>query len=141
VSGGTPGTALVFQNMAVGNGGGGIIVTASCSSSQNPATKANLSLYLYSGSPTMGNDNANWAPTFADLQMRVPAAEIEFSTWVVGGTAAGTAGNCFSYQKGVNLPYQCGTASRNIWGCVVERGTYTPLASEQFTFSLGVIED
>lgn len=131
-------TALNFGTCAVYNGGGGLLIDAVCKSNANQATKPNLRLYLYNGSPTLNNDNANWNPSHADIGNIVAMAE--FASWEVGGTAAGTAGNVFSLAQ-INKGYRCASGQVNLWGCFVERGTYTPVSAEQLTISLKVAHD
>ncbi len=123
--------ALNFGTCATYNGGGGLLVDIVCIDRANQSTKPNLRLYLFNGSPTLNNDNANWNPSHADMNKVLAMAE--FSSWEVGGTAAGTAGNCFSFAR-VNRKYRCAAGQQNLWGQVVERGTYTPVSGEVLTF-------
>lgn len=142
VAGGTASpAALNFGTCAISNGGGGLIVSAACIDLANQSTKPNLRLYLFNGSPTLNGDNSAWLPSNADLQNLLPGGEINFSSWVIGGTSSGTAGNCFAQQTGLNIPYRCASGQANLWGALVERGTYTPVASEGLTIRLGLIHD
>ena len=132
-------TALNFGTCAVNNGGGGLLIDAIAIANANQSTKPNQRLYLFSGSPTLNNDNANWAPSDADFANIVGMAE--FTSWEVGGTTLGTAGNCFAQAKNINSGYTCAAAAANLWGCVVERGTYTPISGEAWTYKLRVSHD
>lgn len=127
------GTALIFGTAATYNGGGGIITHAVAVSSVNQATKPNQRLYILSGSPAMAGDNATWAPAFATLGSVVAMAEL--SSWEVGGTGSGTAGNCFAIAQ-INKKYRCASGDSKLYGVLVERGTYTPISAENLTVTL-----
>jgi hypothetical protein len=137
----SPAAALVFDAVGRFEGGTGIITDAVCVDSANQATKANLRLYLFDGdsAPTPNDDNAQWAPSDADLNRAF--AYVELSAWEVGNPGAGGAGNCASFVKNLNVPFQCGAGVDHIWGLLVERGTYTPVAQEQFKVRLGILQD
>lgn len=151
VSGGTASTPIEFGSAAVANGMGGRIVTATLHTSQNASTKPQLRLYLFAGSPTIASDNEPFDISDASALNLIPGGVISFglpSTFIGMGTTAGTAGNAVAFgttlintSLPLNIPYQCAAASRSIWGVAVEGATYTPIASETFTFRLGVVED
>lgn len=137
-------TAITFSGIGRTDGGTGLIVHALCIDSAAQATKPNFRLYLFSASPTMTNDNSAWAPTDAVLNTVIGC--IEFSSWEVGTSTAGAGGNCFALGVTPNggalsIPYQCVDGTTAIYGCLVERGTYTPVSGEIFKFSLGVLAD
>lgn len=138
-------TAIAFANAAMTQGGGGRIVSAVIVDNVNQSAKPSFKLRLYSGSPTLLNDNAEWLPSDASLAMLIPGGEIRFTSWTVGGTGAGSAGNCYSMgsaQAGgeLNIPYRCGVATTTLYGDLVEGATYTPLY-DQLTIRLGVVRD
>jgi hypothetical protein len=132
--------ALTFAGVARHNGGSGLIVDAVCVDSANQVAKPNLRLYLFSALPTSQNDNAAWAPTDADMANLI--GYVEFYTWEVGNSASGADGNCASFATPTRpIPFVCGATSDDIYGLVVERGTYTPVSAEAFKFSLGIAQD
>jgi hypothetical protein len=130
---------IEFADCARFNGKGGTIIDAVCIDSANQATKANLRLYLFDSAPTSNNDNAAWAPSDADMNKLV--GYVEFTGWEVGNGTAGANGNCASFAKAVNVPFVCAAASTSLYGLLVERGTYTPVANEAFTIRLGIVQD
>ena len=133
-------TAITFADVATVNGGSGLIVDAVCiDSAYVAAALPNLRLYLFSGSPTPNNDNAAWAAS--DANALVLIGKIEFSAWEVSNAGAGAAGNCASFQRSINLPFKCGSTVNDIYGLLVERGTYTPVSGESWTINLGILQD
>ena len=134
-------TVITFSDVARVLGGTGYVTGALCIDSAAQATKANLRLYLFDTSVTPNNDNAAWAPSDANLNDCL--GFVEFSTWEVGTVTAGADGNCFSV--GTMYPdrigFVCGSTVRDIYGLLVERSTYTPVASEVFTIRLHVMQD
>lgn len=137
--------ALAFANAAFAKGGGGRIVSAVCVDNVAQAAFPSFKLRLYSGSPTLANDHAAWAPSDADLAKIIPGGEIQFAGWATALAGAGSAGNAYAFgsvQTGLalNIPYRCGATSTTLYGDVQELGTYTPLY-DQLTVRLGVIRD
>lgn len=133
--------AITFAGVARANGGSGVIVDAVCIDSANQSTKPNLRLYLFDGAaaPTANNDNAAWAPSDANMNNLI--GFIEFTSWEIGTVTSGADGNCASFVSGLNIPFKCDSTIDDIFGLLVERGTYTPVATEAFKFRLGIVQD
>ena len=134
-------TALTFSNAARANGGSGIIIDAICIDKTAQATKANLELHLYDAAIGVNNDNVAWAPASSDADNELPGSPIIFNSWLVGLNSTAATGNCACSVRSVNIPFVCGTTLADIYGCVVEAGTYTPIASEAIVFRLGISQD
>ena len=132
--GNSTGSLLTFYNVVNGNGGNGIVVDAVCSVSVAQSTKPNLRLYLFDGTSTVTGavDNAKWAPTDADMKNYIGHAE--FSSWELG------TGNIVCRDDQINAPFTCLSSSKNLHGILVERSTYTPVASEAWKVRLGVLK-
>ena len=132
-------TILNFADIGVYDGisdknASGVILTATCICSKAETVKPNLELYLFTLSTiTVNNDNAAWAPTDAELNDCIGV--VVFNSWKVG------SGNSIAFVKGLNIPFQCQDSDKDLYGLVVERGTYTPTSAEVFKFVLGVIQD
>ena len=135
----TAGSPMVFDGAGAYNGGTGIILDALCIDGAAQATKANLRLYLFDTAPTSAADNAAFSPT--DAEMNTSIGWAEFTSWEVGTSTAGSAGNCMARADGLNMPFTCGSASDDLWGILVERGTYTPVANEPIAVRLGLVQD
>lgn len=133
--------ALTFSGCARYPGGSGIILGANCFDSFNQATKPNQRLYLFAGTaaPTANNDNAAFNPSDADFANAF--AVIEFSSWEQGGTAVGSGGNCKSFVSNINKAFVCPAGAADLYGLVVERGSYSPGSAEYFTYTLGIVQD
>lgn len=134
-----PADAITFSGMGRSVGGSGYVIQAICIDSAAQATKPNLRLYLFSDAPTPNNDNEAWAPSDADMLNLI--GYVEFSSWEVGNSTVGAGGNCASIVENLTIPFECGLASDEIYGLLVERGTYTPVAQEVFKVVLGVLQD
>lgn len=132
-------TVITFSDVARTEGGTGWIVDALCIDSANQATKPNFRLYLFDTAPTPNNDNAAWAPS--DAEMATLLAEIDFATWIIGKADSGADGNCASFIANIAVPFVCAKDSKDIYGLLVERSTYTPISAESWTFRLGVTQD
>ena len=132
-------TPITFAGVARANGRSGYIIQALCIDSANQAIKPNLELYLFNVAPTPNNDNAAWTPSDADMLNVIGV--IEFNVWKVGNAGAGAAGNCVAVADLSAIPFRCGAAVDDLYGLLVERGTYTPVAEESFKVVLGVLQD
>ncbi len=134
-------TALTFASAARANGGSGIIIDAICIDKTAQATKANLELHLYDAAIGINNDNVPWAPASSDADNELPGSPVIFNSWLVGLNSTAATGNCACSVRSVNIPFVCGSTLADIYGCVVEAGTYTPIASEAIVFRLGISQD
>ena len=119
------------------DGGTGVIIYAVCADSANQATKLDLRLYLFDTLPTIVADNLAWTPSDADMVNSI--GFIDFSAWEIGLATAGADGNCNSYAANLDIPFVC--TAGVIYGLLVVRNAYTPVASELFSLRLGVLQD
>ncbi len=138
---------LIFSDTVEEQGEGGLIGDAVCVVSVNQATKPNVRLYLFDEVIAGSSDNAAHAPS--DAEMKSLVGFVDFSSWESGIATASAAGNSASFQSGLNLPFKpSGVGSTaywnkkpSLWGQLVERGTYTPVASEEWTVRLGILRE
>ena len=138
---------FIFSDVVENTGEGGLIVDALCVSSVNAATKPNARLYLFDGPIAGSSDNAAHAPSDAEAKSLI--GYVDFSSWEVGIATASAAGNAASFQSGLNIPFKPSGIDATpsfskkpaLWGQLVERGTYTPIASEEFTVRLGILRE
>ena len=66
---------------------------------------------------------------------------IAMGTPFVGTATAGAGGNCLFQVGNVNKEFRCPEGARSLYAALVHRAAYTPVAEEQFTVSLGILQD
>ena len=138
---------VIFYNVTERAEEGGMIVDAVCINDKNNATRPNARLYLFDGIIAGTSDSGPWAPT--DAEVKTAIGYVDFSTWH-GGIAA-TGGNSMSFASNLNIPFTPAIVAPSsnaimnkrtaLYGQLVERGTYTPNASENFTIRLGILRE
>ena len=138
---------IIFYGVADGASESGLIVDAVCINDKNNATRPNARLYLFDSKIAGTSDSGPWAPS--DAEVNTVIGYVDFSTWHQG--AASTAGNSMSFASGLNIPFMPAIAAGStsapqnkrtaLYGQLVERGTYTPNASENFTIRLGILRE
>lgn len=108
-------------------------------SSANQSTKLDAELWLFSAEVADAADNSPFAPTDAELVSLAGIIDIPAADWKSGSAGAGAAGNAACAVSGIGLRY---TAVKGVlYGVLVARNAYTPVASETFTVNLMVRED
>lgn len=134
-------TVITFSNCAGYQGGGGWITGMVLVDSANQATKPTLELWLFDTSYTPANDNAAFAPT--DAVMATCLGVVSFDTVYVGLATVGADGNSLQLPDADELPVEFKTLgnSRHLYGVLVVRNTYMPVASETFTIRLKIEQD
>ena len=138
---------IIFYNVTEQAEQGGLIVDAVCINDKNNATRPNARLYLFDGIIAGTSDSGAWAPS--DTEVKTVIGYVDFSTWHQGTGATG--GNSMSFASGLNIPFTPAIAAGSssapqnkrtaLYGQLVERGTYTPNASENFTIRLGILRE
>jgi len=136
---------IVFYNVTDGIDEGGLIIDAICINDKNNATRPNARLYLFDGVVAGTSDSGAFAPS--DAEVKTAIGYVDFSTWHQG--AASTAGNSMSFAGNLNIPFRSAVVAGStaapqnkrpaLYGQLVERSTYTPNASENFTIRLGIL--
>lgn len=136
------GTVLTFTNCVRFEGGSGAIGKVTIDDSANVATKLQCELWLFDTAPaaaTIGYDNAAFAPT--DAEMQTVAAVIPISTAYVGTSTSGAGGNAFLTSGVVNIPFKCASSSTTLYGVLVARNAYVPVANEVFKVRIHIYQD
>lgn len=131
---------LTFTNAARALGAGGVVMGALLLDEAAQATKGQFELYLFSAAPTVPNDNAALALSAADLRNLVGVVNFGSNPYVTNA-ASGASGNCAYVATGVNLPFNCGTTVQDLYGVLVVRNAYTPVAQERFDLVLQILQD
>lgn len=132
-------TVLTFSGCASANGGSGYILGALMVDSANQATKGIFELWLFDTTVTPDNDNAAFTPTDAECATLV--AIIPLVASYVGDAQSGASGNAVYSSPEMMRPFTCGGASDDLFGLLVVRNAYTPVASEVFTIRLRVVQN
>lgn len=118
----------------------GVIAHATLVCGANQATKLDAELWLFTAAPAMDNDNAAFTPTDAELDNLAGIISLTASAAKVGDATAGAAGNCVIEAPNLALPFQCAAGSTALFGVLVARNVYTPVASETFRVALRILD-
>ncbi len=144
VAGQVVGTAathvITFPNCARIAGGSGTIFGADLLDSANQATKAALELWLFTVAPAAQADQAAFAITDAELANR--CGIVQFNNWFVGLATVGAGGNAVSLATLANpIGFDCPASITDLYGVLICRNAYTPVALEVFAPMLRVSQD
>lgn len=131
-------TVITFSSVARTSGGSGVLLGASILDSANQATAGVFELWLFKTSPAGQNDNA--AVAFTDAELANLVAVVPLNTNYVGNSAAGASGNRIYDSDRVDKAFVT-SGSANLFGVLVVRNAYTPVALEIFTVTLYVLQD
>ncbi len=104
-------------------------------SSANQATKLQGELWLFSTDITNVADNAAFAPSDAEMLTLVAVIPIPQSAWYVGKADSGADGNAVCCIDNIDIPARTGNSGR-LYGQLVARNAYVPIASQSFTCDL-----
>lgn len=128
-------------DVARGDGGSGVILQAICVDSANQATKPDLELWLFDTAPTGKEDNAAFDPSDAETRNLVAIIPFGNADFLGGIATSGADGNCVNDVQGLAIPFNCKGNDKKLYGLVVVRNAYTPVAQEVFKFRLKVAQD
>ena len=133
-------TVSTFTEVVRQPGGSGVIAKVFIDDSAAVAAlKLSCELWLFSATVTADNDNAVFTPTDAETQTCV--AIIPISTAYVGDATAGAGGNVVLSSGIVNTPFRCASGSTSLYGVLVARNAYVPVAQEVFNMRLFIYQD
>lgn len=135
VAGGTP--ATIKFDVVARPGGGGIhcIEQGLLIDSANQATKGDFDLFLFDADVTVDADNAAFTPSDAEMETLVGVISFVGSTAKAGDITAGAGGNLVT---AVDCSVCFESSVTKLYGVLVARSAYTPVASEKFTLNLSV---
>lgn len=134
---------FTFTQSAYGKGYGGTlkgsIDFARMMIQSNQSTKPDLELWLFSQDIAEVADNGAFAPTDAEILTLIDVIPFATADWYVGLSGAGASGNIVltANNLGIIVPSTAGS----IYGQLVVRNAYTPIASEVFTAELIITLD
>jgi hypothetical protein len=130
------GTVMAFEGLANFREGGALIQSAALISSQNAATKLDADLLLFSSSVTAAADNAAFVPTDAQMETLVGVISFPTASGKAGHAGAAAAGNAFCSVANLGI-----AAPTELYGVLIARNAYAPVADEKITINLGVIQN
>ena len=133
------GTNWTFANCSRINAGSGVITRATIADGANVSTKAILELWLFNASPTADMDAALFTPT--DAELATCFGIIQFTNVFVGDATSGASGNCVLSSGQIAVPFLTGAATKDIYGVLVVRNAYVPVANETFDIILSISQD
>lgn len=129
--------ALDGDASAGGYGSGGIIQHAEIVGNANQATKPDLELWLFDTAPSIPNDNAAFAPSFAEMKTVIGVIAFPVASFKVGNATVGAGGAVICEASNIGLPFNVvGTNNAAIFGILVVRNAYTPTSGEQYQIRL-----
>jgi hypothetical protein len=136
---------FTFTNVVNSKSGSGAIESAIIHSSANVATKLDADLFLFHTTITETADNAAFVPTDAEMLTLVGVIDVATANWTVGLATAGAGGNTAIHITGLDMPFvltgTSSTTGRTLYGQLVARNAYVPVASEVFTVDLMIAQD
>lgn len=98
----------------------------------NQTTKPDIELWLFDTAIAEVADNGAFAPTDAEILTLIDIIPFGVDDWTVGLAGAGASGNIVQTKKDLNIIVPETNAAKSIYGQLVVRNAYTPIASEQF---------
>ena len=120
----------------------GYIDYASIVINANSTLKPDLELWIFDTTIAEVADNSAFAPTDAEILTLVGIIEFPASLFKVGLSGSGASGNIAQTVVGVGIPFETKAASgANLFGQLVVRNAYVPIASETFKVRLGVVHE
>ena len=131
------GTVMVFPRTSRGVGEFGIIRHATLISSSYTATALIGELWLFDATIGVDADNAAFTPTDAELETLVGVINFPAASWKMGTSTAGTGGNHVCPVT-CEIPFVTTPDVNALYGVLVARNAYVPIASEVFTVRLTV---
>lgn len=108
--------------------------------SANNTTKPDLELWMFHTDIAEVGDNNAFAPSDGEMATRVAVVAVPQSSWKVGTTTAGAGGNCSAFIANIDTPIYIPKGKLFVVP-VFRNVTYTPVASEIWTLTLGVTRD
>lgn len=127
-------TLLTFADVARGNGGSGVILSAR--HMKNSTGVGSYRLHLYTVNTVAAiNDNAPFTMLFANRANRI--GFIDFNH-LQGGPGSDSTNALTTF---VNLPFVCNASASAIYGMLTTISVYAPTSAEQHFIELGIVQN
>jgi hypothetical protein len=131
---------MTFTRATIGRLGQSIVQSATLIDSANVATKPDLELWLFDTTVGMDNDNAVFTPTDAELRTLLGVIAFAQASFKVGDATSGAGGNCVCHVPNLSLPINTTKDANKVYGVLVARNAYVPVAQERFDIRLTVLD-
>ena len=129
---------LVFKGVVPAAGASGCIQQATISIFANVAAlQPDLQLFIYDSPPVMQADNAAFAASNLQIQTLVACIAFPVGSMIVTNTGTGISGNIICNAQGLVIPFTGRDA--NLYGNLVVRNAYVPVAVTTFSIRLNVV--
>lgn len=133
---------MTFDKVSRDTAKSAVITGAILVDSANQATKLDADLFLFHTTLTPDADNAAFTPTDAEMLTCIGTITISGSNAKSGDATSGTGGNCITMAAPTcNIPFRTLSNDDNLYGVLVARNAYTPVADEVFTVKLLLLQD
>ena len=133
------GSVVTLTNMALRNGGSGMIVGGRLV--DDAASNFSVELWLFGASPTMvGADNAAFDITDANIATAVYKGTLDF--WSANTKLVSTSNRVTqaTWLGGVPaMPYTCESSTTSLYGILKARGAYDAAATDDLVYYLHVV--
>lgn len=103
-------------------------------SSANQSTKLEAELWLFNADIAEVADNAAFAPTDTEMLTLVGIIDFPAANWKVGTATSGADGNAVCEIRNLDFPVMANPG--RLYGQLVVRNGYVPIASESFVVDL-----
>lgn len=127
-----------LKAMDAGDEKTGIILGGRVHSSANNTTLPDLELWLFDADIAEVADNGAFVPTDTEMLTLIGVIAFPVASWIIGNAGAAAAGNAFCEVMNLDIPFRLGKdpSALNIYGQLVVRNAYTPVASEEFSVTI-----
>jgi len=136
------GVALVFAGVVRGTNGNGSVALATLVDSANQTLKGDFELWLFNTAPVAVNDNLPLAITDIALGALVTVIKFPVAGALVSNLGVGADGNVTYFgvpaSGAPDAVIFTKKTSRDLFGVVVVRNAYVPIASSTLRFTLSI---
>jgi hypothetical protein len=135
------GGLITFSSVVRFAGGGARLQYAYLIDSEWPATKLMADLFLFTvNTVTVAGDNAAFAPIDADMRSCIGVIRFDGTAATAGvqgqATTNGYIGGLFYGATTNPIAFNCAAADTALYGVLVARNAYAPVAAERFDIFL-----
>jgi hypothetical protein len=131
---------LVFKDVVPSAGASGCIQQATIAITANVAAlQPDLQLYLYDTPITLQGDNVAFAASNDQIRSLVAVISFPVAAMVVTNTGSGASGNIVCNAQGLVVPFNTAANDTNLYGQLVVRNAYAPVALTIFATRLNVV--
>lgn len=136
---GTP-AILKFKDVVPSPGASGCIQQATIAIATSVAAlQPDLQLYLYDSPFTLQGDNVAFAASADQITRLIAIIAFPVGSMVVTNAGVGIAGNVVCNAQGLVIPFNTTNSDTSLYGHLVVRNAYIPVAVTPFTIRIQVV--